>query len=159
MADEPSAPRGPLLVDVHEADATTGKATAALSWAESENDGGAPIVEYELEMRELAAGAGAEWQRIARVQPARRMNESVGGLSAGCSYRFRVRARNCSGFGDWLECAKPARVARPVSSAQLYSNLVSDKLKAKLPAAAKSYRRRRVHAGPRCAAQTSARAA
>ena len=113
-------------MDLHEAEATTAKATAALSWAESENDGGAPIVEYELAMRELAAAAGAEWQTVARVQPARRMTESVSGLSAGSSYRFRVRARNCSGYGDWLECAQPARVARPPGELRsILSNLIS----------------------------------
>lgn len=93
-SDVPSAPRGPLVVDLKE-DFTSGNATAEalLSWAESENDGGAPIVEYELAMRELApdAGAGGDWQSIARVTPARRMKEPVSGLSAGSSYRFRVR--------------------------------------------------------------------
>ena len=39
----------------------------------------------ELAMRELADAVGAEWQ-TARVQPARRMSESVSGLSVGSSY-------------------------------------------------------------------------
>ena len=78
----PSAPRGPLLVDLHEAKATTANATATLSWAESENDGGAPIVEWTCDAR-------------ARGRRRRRMADCA---SAACAPNERV----CEWPERWL---------------------------------------------------------
>lgn len=94
--DEPSKP---LNVEVVDWD----KDHADLKWSKPENDGGAEITEYEIEVKDKFT---KEWVKKKRV-PADTTSTTVDGLKEGVQYEFRVRAVNKAGPGEPSDATKP----------------------------------------------------
>ncbi|KAL3282642.1 hypothetical protein HHI36_005817 [Cryptolaemus montrouzieri] len=59
----------------------------SLSWCEPDYNGGAPVLEYEVEMEDSEGNKSL-------VYKSKGMRCCVGGLNPGCEYRFKVRAMN-----------------------------------------------------------------
>ncbi|XP_023931299.1 twitchin isoform X3 [Lingula anatina] len=76
-----------------------------LSWTKPRNDGGAKITGYVIEMKEPGKD---KWVPAAKV-PADKTNGTVGNLTPGGEYQFRVRAENEAGVG---EPSKPTSVIK-----------------------------------------------
>nr|AZI15635.1 UNC-22 [Auanema rhodensis] len=72
------------------------KDSADISWTPPLHDGGAPIEEYVVEMKEEYSPFWTE----ATVVPADQTNASIGNLKEGSKYEFRIRAKNKAGLGD-----------------------------------------------------------
>ncbi|KAM3181520.1 hypothetical protein ACTXT7_014207 [Hymenolepis weldensis] len=91
--DVPGICKGPLEC--------TDKSTTSLvlNWKPPENDGGLPIKKYHLERNEIGSPDG--WQPLATVT-APTTSYAVSDLRESIAYRFRVRAVNEQGNGDWL---------------------------------------------------------
>lgn len=81
-ASPPSAPSG---LEVTEIQATA----VTLKWKEPGKDGGAPIKEYIIEFK---GAQDEEWKEVeARTKPKKYLTESVGELTTGQKYQFRVK--------------------------------------------------------------------
>lgn len=94
--DEPGKPKD---VDVTDWD----KDHADISWTKPDNDGGAEITEYEIEVKDKFS---KEWVKKKRV-PASETSTTVDGLKEGNTYEFRVRAVNKAGPGEASDATKP----------------------------------------------------
>lgn len=68
-----------------------------LKWTPPAEDGGAPIEEYVVEMRDKFS---PQWKQVTVVPASATPNASVGGLHEGEEYEFRVVARNKAGKGQ-----------------------------------------------------------
>lgn len=87
--DKPGKTSAPEIVDWD-------KDHADLTWNPPANDGGAPIEEYIVEMKEEFSPFWSE----AAVVPADKTAATVNGLKEGHKYEFRIRAKNKGGVGD-----------------------------------------------------------
>lgn len=67
--------------------------SAELEWAVPDSDGGAPITNYVVEMRE----SGDKWRT--KSEDVKETKMAVGGLKEGATYEFRVSAVNKAGQG------------------------------------------------------------
>ncbi|TMS38626.1 hypothetical protein L596_005310 [Steinernema carpocapsae] len=67
-----------------------------LKWTPPINDGGAPIEEYIVEMKDKFSPF---WTKAATV-PATETATTIGNLKEGEEYEFRIRAKNKAGVGD-----------------------------------------------------------
>lgn len=99
---------------------------ADLKWKAPENDGGAPISGYIIEKKEK----GGDWEKAAEVGPDA-TDATVGKLTEGKSYEFRVRAVNKAGPGEPSDAsdmivAKPRRLPPKIDR----TNLQKIKIKA-----------------------------
>ncbi|CAA98064.2 Twitchin [Caenorhabditis elegans] len=81
-----------------------------LEWKPPANDGGAPIEEYVVEMKDEFSPF---WNDVAHV-PAGQTNATVGNLKEGSKYEFRIRAKNKAGLGDPSDSASAVAKARNV---------------------------------------------
>ncbi|EGT49285.1 hypothetical protein CAEBREN_29721 [Caenorhabditis brenneri] len=81
-----------------------------LEWKPPANDGGAPIEEYVVEMKDEFSPF---WNEVAHV-PAGQTNATVGNLKEGSKYEFRIRAKNKAGLGDPSDSASAVAKARNV---------------------------------------------
>ncbi|ULT95623.1 hypothetical protein L3Y34_004374 [Caenorhabditis briggsae] len=81
-----------------------------LEWKPPANDGGAPIEEYVVEMKDEFSPF---WNEVAHV-PASQTNATVGNLKEGSKYEFRIRAKNKAGLGDPSDSASAVAKARNV---------------------------------------------
>ena len=82
----------------------------ALSWTPPEDDGGAPIESYVLEMRPEGQ---AEWKPVSAdviSQP----KSTAKGLKQDVPYEFRVAAVNKAGRGPFSDNSKPVVAKAPV---------------------------------------------
>ena len=73
-----------------------GNGTVTLRWNAPANDGGAPILSYDVRYRESSASWGA-WAKVEGGASARSI--TIPGLTNGTSYEFQVRAVNGKGGG------------------------------------------------------------
>ena len=73
-----------------------GNGTVTLIWEAPANDGGAPILNYDVRYRESGATWGA-WMEVEGGSSAR--STTITGLINGTSYEFQVRAVNGKGAG------------------------------------------------------------
>ena len=122
FADVPSAPKGPLAIDVRLINEGQSN-QVSIGWNESESDGGAQILEYSLEMKEVSAFlpyAQQTWQELAQVQPKRAMTHTAENLTPATSYRFRVCAKNFKGCSEWLESSQLIHIAKPPGTLESY---------------------------------------
>ncbi|XP_011861803.1 PREDICTED: titin-like isoform X2 [Vollenhovia emeryi] len=87
--DTPGPPRGPLQVF------GMTKTSFTLKWESPENDGGTPITEYIVEMKEISKKA---WKKIASTK-GEVTNVTISDLKTDTSYNFRITARNNVGAG------------------------------------------------------------
>ncbi|CAD6198887.1 unnamed protein product, partial [Caenorhabditis auriculariae] len=81
-----------------------------LEWKPPANDGGAPVEEYVVEMKDEFSPF---WNEVAHV-PAGTTNATVGNLKEGSKYEFRIRAKNRAGLGDPSDSASAVAKARNV---------------------------------------------
>ncbi|GIE93752.1 peroxidase family protein [Paractinoplanes rishiriensis] len=104
----PTAPDAPII-----GQATVGNGLAVVRWTAPADNGGSPILRYEVEVTNAQTGA-----RIGAVRTAAATASqlTVTGLANGTSYRFRVRAVNEAGSSDRSTATKPA-TPRTVASA------------------------------------------
>lgn len=98
----PAPPSIPRITDTH-AD------SISLAWSRPVEDGGADVIGYILEMKEVGA---EEWKK-AHEKTLRTTEYVVTGLSAGKKYCFRVAGININGTGDFSDpCAETEPVER-----------------------------------------------
>lgn len=98
----PVPPSIPRITDTH-AD------SISLAWSRPVEDGGADVIGYILEMKEVGA---EEWKK-AHEKTLRTTEYVVTGLSAGKKYCFRVAGININGTGDFSDpCAETEPVER-----------------------------------------------
>ncbi|VDL91668.1 unnamed protein product [Schistocephalus solidus] len=105
--DVPGTCEGPVKVS----EQTTNSLT--LQWKPPKEDGGLPIRRYHLEVNEVGSPEG--WQPLTSVA-APTTSYPVSGLREGIAYRFRVRAVNDQGPGDWLPTDSAISLNRPISA-------------------------------------------
>lgn len=94
--DEPGKPKNVEVVDWD-------RDHADLKWDKPENDGGAPITGYVIEVKDKFA---TDWTTAKEV-PADCLAATVDGLKEGNQYEFRIRAINKAGPGEPSETTKP----------------------------------------------------
>ncbi|KAK9824568.1 hypothetical protein WJX72_011385 [[Myrmecia] bisecta] len=99
LADVPGAPDAPTC---SQRTATT----ARLKWAPPQDDNGAPVLQYRLDM----AAAGGEFAPVF-VGPTATLR--VQKLQPGTSYHFRVQAINAVGNGAWSAAAQMSTAMAP----------------------------------------------
>ena len=66
-----------------------------LTWSAPEDDGGTPILNYSVEMYDEIA------RNFKEVATATETSYTRTGLQENTSYKFRVRANNSIGYGDY----------------------------------------------------------
>ena len=69
-----------------------------LQWEMPRNDGGSPLTEYLLEMREKR-GKNTEWTQV-QILPVIASSFRVMKLSEDSSYYFRIKAANAIGYSE-----------------------------------------------------------
>jgi predicted phage tail protein len=85
---------------------TAGNGQALIGWAAPDSDGGAPITRYEIQPADASTVVTA---------PADATQLWMTGLTNGRTYRFKVRAVNASGAGDWSEVSAPVTPVAPAT--------------------------------------------
>ena len=84
IKDKPQPPQGPAGVEWKNDD------TMVLRWKPSKSDGGSPITEYFVERREVGKKS---WKQVGTTAH-NNTNLEIKGLKKGCSFNFRISARN-----------------------------------------------------------------
>ncbi|VDN28526.1 unnamed protein product [Gongylonema pulchrum] len=102
VQDRPSPPKGPIEVT----DVT--KDGCVLSWQPPEDDGGAEIMNYVVEKRDLQSNT---WVPVSTFVPG--TTATVSKLSEGHQYEFRVMAENANGRSDPLNTDSPITAKDP----------------------------------------------
>ena len=87
IKDKPQPPQGPAGVEWKNDD------MMVLRWNPSAGDGGSPITEYFVERREVGKKS---WKQVGSTA-ANTTNLEIKGLKKGCSFNFRISARNSVG--------------------------------------------------------------
>ena len=135
-AGSPSAPKMPVISHV-----TTD--TIGVSWEKPEQDNGAPVEHFALEMQQTTATLSTESTPASKnpwrvVYKGSFTSFEVGGLEPGGSYRFRVRGRNAAGEGPFsppvICCTEAVPPGPPLSVTVLSVSAKELKLKWSAPA-------------------------
>ena len=101
LAAAPSAPPRPELPQ-------NADGTAYITWTKPEDDGGSPILDFELEKCQMRNAERGGWERsgprrFVAASGALTMSSAISDVDAGKRYRFRVRAVNAQGAGEYSE--------------------------------------------------------
>lgn len=100
VSTEPPSP--PLNLQVAETDS----ASVTVNWEMPEDDGGAPVEVFVIEMR---TSKETKYSFAANAEPDQR-SQTVSGLKEGGRYLFRVRAENEAGSSEAVKLDKPVKV-------------------------------------------------
>ena len=113
FTDKPGPPLGPFAI--------TGMAETSfiLGWNPPEYDGGLPILEYNIEKREVGKKA---WQKVETIE-ANKTNVQVTGMKKNISYHFRVSARNEMGWSSPLSPDESITVGKRFSEFKSYKTI------------------------------------
>ena len=95
--DAPSRPGAPVVDEIN-------PDTATLSWQPPESDGGAPITNYIVEMRQ---GGDIKWRPVNKNVTDTKFQ--VPDLREETQYEFRVSAQNKAGISEPSQASKPAK--------------------------------------------------
>uniref|UniRef100_A0A1I7S352 non-specific serine/threonine protein kinase n=1 Tax=Bursaphelenchus xylophilus TaxID=6326 RepID=A0A1I7S352_BURXY len=95
-----------------------------LEWKPPASDGGAPIEEYVIEKKD----SGGRWVEAERV-PVGTTKATVGGLTPGEEYQFRIAAKNKGGIGEFSDpsnsvIAKPRNLAPHIHREDLEDTVI-----------------------------------
>jgi len=103
ILEKPSAPGMPEILNI-------GKDTATLRWSKPSNDGGAPIINYRIEMKTIGT---YRWDHANPHDKITDNKHTITGLHPETDYEFRVLAENKAGvsvpssesrtakYGEW----------------------------------------------------------
>jgi titin len=94
LARKIGAPDPPAKLDV----LTKTDSSITLQWEMPRNDGGSPLTEYLLEMREKK-GKNSDWVQV-QILSAITTSFRVSKLNEDSSYNFRIKAANSIGYGE-----------------------------------------------------------
>ena len=72
--------------------------SVTLRWYPPDDDGGAEVTDYEYRYS-YTYGTYGEWTPVTGTNTGTNRNVSIGGLTNGRQYKFRVRAKNIAGYG------------------------------------------------------------
>lgn len=89
VSDEPGRPGKPDIIDYDNKSVT-------LKWKKPENDGGRPILNYIIEMKDKFS---MDWEEVAKTED-NNPEGKVEGLKEKMVYQFRVRAVNKAGASE-----------------------------------------------------------
>ncbi len=103
LADKPGPPGVPEYLEIKD-----GK--ISLVWKVPEDDGGSPIFNYVLEVREEGL---FKWNRITQDTIAE-LKYLAKGLKMSDTYEFRVAAENKAGQGPYSESTTPVKAKEPI---------------------------------------------
>ncbi len=111
-AASPAASRPTAPTNLRTAVAPTrgvGSHQVRLSWQAPRSNGGASIADYVIQR---SSNGGGSWRTVADGASTSR-NVTIGGLTNGTRYRFRVAAKNRVGVGAWSGTASATPATRP----------------------------------------------
>ncbi|KAJ8952456.1 hypothetical protein NQ314_007532 [Rhamnusium bicolor] len=91
IGDKPSPPRGPLEVS------GMSDTSFTIQWQPSESDGGSPIIEYIVDMKEATSKKG--FKKVGATK-GDITDIPINYLDKGHGYKFRITARNSIGISD-----------------------------------------------------------
>ena len=92
------------------------KRSATLKWREPREDGGTPIVGYNVEYK---VEGGFKWVLANEGEKITDLRYEVTGLKADAQYEFRVAALNKAGQGPFAEPKGPVVVTEPIGKQHL----------------------------------------
>jgi len=113
VLDKPASPKDFKVTATH-------KDSVELSWNIPEYDGGSPITQYVIEKQDLSRGT---WSAAGKTRPSA-TEFTVGKLTEGKEYLFRIYAENEVGVSSPVEIKKPVTAKSPYSKFKQYSSLV-----------------------------------
>lgn len=122
MLSPPSAPKGPLEAsDVHDKG-------CKLKWKKPDDNGGAPIRQYNIEKRDTKSAIPGKWDTVGKVpvsslEPKDDLEFNVTGLTPNGEYEFRVTAVNDEGESTPLKTADHVIAKMPFVEASKPKNL------------------------------------
>ena len=99
--------------------AVAGEGEIAMSWAAPSEDGGLAIASYDLDV-----GIDGDWSAGPdTITGITGTGRTVAGLAGGTAYRFRIRAVNSAGAGEWSEATHATPVAPGLSLIRPFADL------------------------------------
>ena len=102
VLDKPSVPLNLRVTEVY-------KDFVVLAWDAPEHDGGAPIIGYTVEKRDMKRAAFAKVETV----DSNTLTLKVPKLVEGNEYMFRVNAENEIGVSDWTSLTEPVKARLP----------------------------------------------
>ena len=96
----PSKPNGPIeILDIQ-------RDSATIQWKPPTHDGGSPLKQYIVEMKDSKRST---WKKVDKI-PADQMQYRIENLNKDEKYQFRVAAENKHGVSEALETDKPVLI-------------------------------------------------
>jgi hypothetical protein len=89
----------------------SGSTSVDLAWTAPSTTGGSAITDYTVQYRASTSSTWLTWTRT--TDPATTPSETVTGLTAGTTYRFRVAAVTAEGSGDFTVTASAVTMTVP----------------------------------------------
>ena len=85
--------------------ASVAETAIGIKWEEPNDDGGSPLVRYQIESREAAR---RDWQKFGVLEVTEeKLQFLLKPLTENCQYYARVAAENDVGLGEWAELSQP----------------------------------------------------